>query len=505
MVKKIVLITLSASASILADPQTIGTNVAIVSQDTIVDYYDTIARPDIAASVGPQDVCVVTNQNLASIFKDGSPGSYDTFSAELAPFFYDFNNPFSSAKGEFIGDPQLLFDFFTQRWFYTNLRTISVSNGPILNESTDWKKYDFDYSFAAIGLVPDYDQTGIDEHALIIGVQNFFGRNPGPYVIIVQKMSLLADGPLVANAFKVGSTGNINPVGVTNFDSNPTYSYAIAIPTGPNFTPPASQLQIFQFSNTNTSNPSLQNIINVEIPEAQGPGVYGMFNICSFAGSWQQVPQPYDLYGCFGSAMESLVMAPAHIRDNQLYFCQMLLEGTYSAAFIARWYQVDLTDPNNPCVVQFGDVITPAEINPIYNTPNSYYPTIMTNTISRIVPAAESGCPRDVPTHNLIIGFSSGRQNPTQWLFGFYSYGLPADGDFYNAATIGRLATDPLGQVRQPFTHVTDRADGFDASFYGDYSFSALDPIDQTTIWQFMQTCLSSGGTFAIQATQLLN
>ncbi len=478
---------------LISAPQSIGINTPIISQSRIptsfVDF-----RPDIAGAVGPgNDVCVVTNDNVVSITKQGNPGAYDTFAQELSPFFYTFeNNQIASyADRAASTDPQFLFDPFSNRWFYTSLGTIAVNNSPTL-ENSHWNSYSYiPYLINPIGNVatlrPDYDQTGIDQNAIVIG--NAIG------IILFQKASLLNGGPIVANKFNALFGGN--PVGVTNFDTNPLYSYAIEMtPFG------VSPLAIFRFANADTPSPTLSTIM-LDLPAGDVNVPY----FC-YAASLDQIPQPYEFYGsCFQAIIDSRVMSPAHIRDNQLYFCENISTSipVPTGATSIRWYQVDLTDPDNPCVVQFGTITIPDATMPVANTNNFFYPTLMTNTTSRIVPAAESGCPRDVPTHNMTIGFSVGRPNGFQQNFAFFYYGaVPSTGEFYNAATSGRLATDPLGQITLPITYLTNSQNGIDKEFYGDFSSSALDPADQKTIWQFVQWC-DAPAIYAIQATQLLD
>lgn len=497
------LIVLGMSVVLPAAPQIIGVNVPIISQNNIPPSF-LVYRPDIAGSVGTSDVCCVTNDNLVSMGKDGMPGSYDTYSRELSPFFYSFDNPLETNMGNH-GDPNLIFDFFTQRWFYTALGALSVSDGPELSE-INWKKFSIAPGYSnPIGnlaaIDPDYDQLGIDQYALIIGAANPSLNNAG-LILIVQKESVLNGGPIIMNNFATGDFG-VSPIGVRNFDSNPPYSYAIGVNNrsgGP--------LQIYRFAATDTPNPIFVDTIGFNLPYGQGPGAYGVECFDTINSSWEQTPPTNSFYGlpAFGGPfIDCRVMTPAHIRDNQLYFCQMLREISLSDAIIARWYQIDLTDPANPCLVQFGDIFAPNPSMPILGTPNSNYPTLMTNTISRIVPTSESGCPRDVPTHNMIIGFTIGSPNPFQLYAAYFIYGaLPTTGYFYNSNTLGRLATDPLGQV-QSFEALTNTTDGFYVTYGGDYSYSALDPADQTTMWQFLQWCTSPGGTYAIQATQLIN
>ena len=103
-----------------------------------------------------------------------------------------------------IGDPRILFDAGSGRWFATEITVDSVNNKILLARSDTadpagpWKAVSFT---GTTGLFADYDTLGVDSLGVYVGVNNF--TNGGSFANVafysIPKSDLLAATPSLAN------------------------------------------------------------------------------------------------------------------------------------------------------------------------------------------------------------------------------------------------------------------------------------------------------------------
>src|SRR5438093_13645205 len=95
---------------------------------------------------------------------------------------------------------------------------------------------------------------------------------------------------------------------------------------------------------------------------------------------------------------------------------------------------------------------------------------------------------------------------------GHASLGFTAAGahEYINAATVGRLANDPLNSMRTPVLYTASSTaynphdhNGNPVNRWGDYSYTCLDPNDDMTMWTIQEFC-NSESSYGVRVAQLL-
>jgi hypothetical protein len=142
-----------------------------------------------------------------------------------------------------------------------------------------------------------------------------------------------------------------------------------------------------------------------------------------------------------------------------------------------RWYELEgIASGQTPGVVQSGTFFEPSDSN----TPDQRSYWMGTIMVSGQGHAA--------------MGFSVAGAN-----------------EYINAATVGRLAGDPLGTMRTPILYSTSTTPynppsdpgGTEGRRWGDYSFTSLDPTDDMTMWTIQQFC-DSVNSYGVRVAKLL-
>jgi Secretion system C-terminal sorting domain len=442
--------------------------------------------PDNMGDIGTTQVCVAANGRIKFYARNtvcataqttvtttsNTPLGAPALNADLDVFF-------SSVTAAGVSDPHVRFDRQTSRWFVvaidllntSNRCVIAVSSGPTVTSSANFTFFSF--IFDALLPVPpspyaggffDYPTLGVDANALYIGGRMFNGTGTaytGASIFVVRKSSVLGAGPIVTTAFhQIGTTttGIYTPQGVDNDDPTATQGYVIGVDQGV-----FSQLDIHRIS-TPGGTPTASAMIAITVPTTSLP----LSQVNSLAGNTLDVN-------------DDRVFA-AMIRKNKITGVSSLWT-THAIAVTtagtgansgtgrrngARWYQIGNLS-TTPSLTQSGTLFDGAATNPR----GFIFPSI-----------AMSG------QGHSVLGFTSASAV-----------------NFIDCGIAGRYRTDATGTI-QPFTLATSAsttyAPGFDASPFrwGDYTQTVVDPLDDMTMWSFVQYC-NAANSWGVRAVQL--
>ncbi len=442
--------------------------------------------PDNMGDVGTTQVCVAANGRIKfyarnTVCATAQTTTTGTSNTPLAgpALNADLDVFFSSVTAAGVSDPHVRFDRLTSRWFIvaidllasSNRCVIAVSSGPTVTSTANFTFFSFIYD--ALTPVPpapyaagffDYPTLGVDANALYIGGRMFNAAGTaytGASVFVVRKSSVLGAGPIVTTAFhQIGgaSTGIYTPQGVDNDDPTATQGYVIGVNSAV-----FSQLDFHRISNPGTT-PTASALIPIAAPATSSP----LSQVNSLAGNILDVN-------------DDRVFA-AMIRKNKITGVSTLWTahaiavtsagvGATSGAGRrngARWYQLGNLSAT-PTITQSGTLFDAAATNARGFT----FPSI-----------AMSG------QGHSVIGFTTASAV-----------------NFIDCGVAGRYRTDAAGTL-QPFTLATAAsttyAPAFDASPFrwGDYTQTVVDPLDDMTMWSFVQYC-NAANSWGVRAVQL--
>ncbi len=445
--------------------------------------------PDNMGDVGTTQVCVAANGRLKFYARNtvcqtaqttttgtsNTPLANPAFSIDLDVFFTSV----LSAGVTGVSDPHVRFDRLTNRWFIvaidlkstSNRCVLAVSSGATVSSTASFTFFFFVFdTFTPVPPAPyaggffDYPTLGVDANALYIGGRMFNGTGTaytGASVFVVRKSSVLGAGPMVTTAFhQIGgaSTGIYTPQGVDNDDPTATQGYVIGVNSAV-----FSQLDIHRISNPGTT-PTASALIPLAVPATSTP----LNQVNSLAGNTLDVN-------------DDRVFA-AMIRKNKITGVSSLWTAhavAVTSAGVAatsgtgrrngaRWYQVGNLS-TVPSLTQSGTLFDNAATNPR----GFIFPSI-----------AMSG------QGHSVLGFTSA-----------------SSVNFIDCGVAGRYRTDGTGSL-QPFTLATAASTTYAPSFdsspfrWGDYSQTVVDPLDDMTMWTFVQYANSSN-SWGVRAIQL--
>lgn len=439
--------------------QTLGTP----NVDTITYLEAPFIPPDPSGDVGPDQYLLATNAILQSHLKShGAPDGQ--VSATLAGFFQ------SVRADQVVARPRVRYDRRAGRWYVLamtlavpNRLVLAVSDGPTLTTSTVWSFVALLNGYQATAqptpgasCLADFPTLGVDEDALYIGVNQYCGAAaPGPALgtlefdatsgIVINKASLLADpSTAVVTAFHGLALGDgpgpFSPQGADNFDVDTDEGYFIGVDNAA-----FGQLQLRRVFDPGGVNPTISENVAVPVAATEFPA---------------SVPHPGSStpLGTIDDRLNNVV-----VRHGRLWTSHQVevdatgeaIEGGGRTAI--RWYELqDLG--GTPSVHQFGTIFDAAAIDP-----QSYF------------------------TGSLMV---SGQ--------GHVALGSTVAGPttFVNAATTGRLAGDPPGQMNgAPQVYTTNAGAIYDrpeqdpgpTQPWGSYSSTSIDPSDDMTMWTLQQ------------------
>ena len=465
-------------------PQNIGLNFTAVTSSECPMPLSIV--PDTMLGVGPTQILAVGNFGIISYDKTTGQQDYiieTPLAAAFNRFIYQpiFTGPFQTF------DPRIRYDRFSDRWFLMavditfipqpvnpplflpNNILIAMSDTGVISKTTKWTGY----IFAQNQIFPpgdllnwaDAPSLGIDAHALYIGSNMVIEVLPASASLFVFPKAGLINGNPVGTAFR-GFAGINGPVGVDNFDPNPVNGFFIAMQQQE---PPVPATSMFLFIIDNpATTPLLAGIIPILIdPATSAPD----------APHKGKLPNGQLIFTLDPRLMH------AHIWNNQLYTSHDVGVDQTGNFLVPdrcaiRWYQIDVSSPLSPVLIQQSTFFDASLINPRF----FYFSALMTNMRG-----------------DLVIGCSTS-----------------ATDQFVDAMTLGRLATDPLNTLQAP-TFLTNTQFAYNymsnidsgsvsgsigAQRWGDYSYTALDP-DNMTMWTAQEFCARTDN-WGIQIAQLL-
>lgn len=439
---------------------------------TAVTYPESLyIPPNNMGAVGPTQYIIQINGRIRSFHK--TTGHADGILNITTDAFY------ASVRGP-AGtiDPRIRYDKTSDRWFLycgtfatgvaPNRGLIAVSDSGIITNATVWSFFQFEPSAIAPPRAntldyADYPTLGIDQYALYVGY-NIFDVNTNAFInsdiFVINKAALLANS-LVITAFRnVAFPGPTTPQGVDVYDASETEGFFIGVSS--QFFGQLDLIRIFNPGGV----PSRSAFIPISIPLTANP----LF-----------VPHLGNNAGPMGelNALDQR-LSNCHVRDSQLYTSNNIgVDNTgVSSGTITRdacrWYQIDITNPGTPVVIQVGTLFQPSVTNDL-NQRFFFTPAIMTNGL-----------------HNIIMGCSTA--------------GAPYYAD---AAFTQHFEGDPLGFTRPPtiYTRSTTPYNlgpgGPRGRRWGDNSSASLDPSDNLTLWIMQEWC-SDTDTWGCQVGRIL-
>jgi hypothetical protein len=427
--------------------------------------------PDNDGAVGPTQYIIAVNGRMVTYNK--TTGIADgVLNATTNTFFTSVRN------GSGTSDPVIRYDRLTSRWFVGMINTSSsnrfmlavsdaASNGTI-SAGTVWTYFQFVPSTLTpslgAGILSDYPTMGVDANALYTGFDEFVNSS-GAFsqvdAVVIQKSSVLGAGPIVATKFAglmsaaTSFVGPWAPRGVDGVDPGQTEGYMIS-------TDGASwgNMWLLRIANPGSITPTMTSAMYA-LPSENGPRFVG--HLGNTGGYWGGLDPIDDRF------------FQATIRGQQLWTVHNLgvnnagvSTGVYATDDRdgARWFQFNVpVNTGAPAIVQSGTVFTPTA--GADSTQRNYF----------------------IPTLNV-----SGQ--------GHVAMGFSAAGvnERANAATVGRLANDPLGTMETPLlltsssTAYNPSGDGTGQAAgrphrWGDFSATTVDPIDDMTMWTVQQYC----------------
>lgn len=428
--------------------------------------------PDSMGAVGPSQFIVAIN-GLIKTFNKKTGLADGALNIDTDLFFKSICQCNSNIG---TSDPRIRYDVLTKRWFIIMINTantrdrllIAVSNSAIITKSTKWN-----FFFINTNTNQFFDQPtlGIDANALYIGGVPF--NNNGELnstVYIIQKKSILFNGPIVYNKFENLAHAK-DYQGVDNASPNSNVGYLISVDSSI-----FGRLVLRRVFNPGTDHPTLSNTIFLTIPATA-------------------FPIPVDHKGNNFDNTSNKNLGKLDVNDDRLIMAQIKNNSLWTTHHIgvnnkgispnningitrtaSRWYQIGISK-NIPVLKQVGTLFDKTPTNST-DAASFFYPSIM---------VSQQG--------NLALGCSKAGKN-----------------EYINAVTAGRLVTDPLGTLRTP-TYITHSQTSYNppgdstpsdvVRRWGDYSYTSLDQSDQMTMWTIQEYC-NSKNSWACRVAKLL-
>lgn len=464
----------------ILSPQTVSTNFTAATLTGSTANTNSFP-PDDMGAVGPSQYIIFVNGRIATYNK--ATGLADGV-LNISPDVF-FASVMSTNPNTFTSDPRIRYDRLTKRWFMIiidvpagtgalpNRVLFAVSSDSIITGTTVMRFFFFQHDLVSpagnTGSFFDYPTLGIDNNALYIGGNVFssIGSFQATTAFVVNKVSILGNGPLVAYAFRnlVAGTGAgpYTPQGVDNFDPAATEGYLIGVDNATFGT-----MMLRRISNPGGV-PSISANIGIVLPTTYYP--LTVPHLGNTGGTNGNIDALDDRI--FAAVMRNGRLWTAHtIRVTSAGVASSSTVGTRNAV---RWYEFqNISAPGTPTVFQSGTIYDGAATNPRFY----WNPTIM---ISGQGHAA--------------VGFSTA-----------------GAAESINAGTTGRLVTDVTGTMQSPpflytssstaYNPISDPG-GAGGRRWGDYSYVSVDPQDDMTMWVVQQFC-NAANNYGCRVAKLL-
>jgi len=423
--------------------------------------------PDSMGDVGPTQIFVHVNGRLKVFDKLGVLGALNS----------NNNNFWESVRaGQRVSDPEVRYDRLSGRWFLAiinlatvnNLILVAVSSGAEITGSSSFTFYSFPVSVGGSGEdanVCDYPSLGVDAQALYVGCNMF--DTAGSYrhstAYVIRKSSLLSGGPVVVTPF-ANITGGViagpySPRGVDNDDAQATEGYFIGVDVAL-----FSRLVIRRVLDPGGT-PSLSGNINLMVPSTSLP----LLQVAQGSTTSLDTLDDRLFMGAIHrnkiTGVDSLWTAH-HIAVDSTCVGATTGAGRRNGA---RWYEIaDLG--GTPSLVQAGTLCDQAAANPR----GFIYPSV-TGT----------------GQGHMALGASFAAAN-----------------SFIGATTASRSRDDSPGSLQAPvfvqpgLASYTVLGGGFNR--WGDYSFTAVDPNDDMSVWTIQEYADTPASNWAVRVVQLI-
>jgi autotransporter-associated beta strand protein len=407
-----------------------------------------LTPPDTMGSIGPNHFVQTVNQVVAIYTKGGALVSQ----VSEASFWHAVSGIGASTATS--GDPRMLYDPLSQRWFASVLSGTNNGNSILIarsNTADPTKGWAGGVLTGIHNEFEDFPTLGVDANGVYVGTNNFSGNLTGVSLYAFPKADLLATTPIFthvnANLDISFSTFGITPHGITNSSATAGTSGIISSGAG-SFGYNFGQIRITPVAWAGTT-ATLGSPVNVAL-----------------TGGSSAPPSAPQIGGNNLDGDDTRLNSYAWRVGNLIYG----VHGTgVNGRTAAQWFVVNAT---NNTVVQNGTIAD--------GTLSYVYPSIAANPRGDIVLGFTGTSSAQHPGVYAVVGTPNTPFNPTSWTFG----------------------TPFLVQAGEE-TYV----DGGNPTRWGDYSATTLDPADPGIFWTTVTrtaTQLESNAKWGSQVTEII-
>lgn len=413
----------------------------LLNFDAITGTQGGAIPPDTNGSIGATQFVLITNFDYAVYNK--STGAQILAPTRINTIWSGFGGQCQADNG---GDPIALWDKIAQRWvieqleyFVNNQNLVCVAVSTSTDATGSYNRYSFSFGSA----LPDYPNLAVWPDAYYLSV-NSFGVGAGEPCAL-DRTSMLA-----------GKTANM-----ICFTPNPTnFSFMPSDLDGSTLPPTGAPNHFIELGNNTTSMNEFDFHVDFANPSNStftGPHVITIPNYALVCGGGTCIPQPSP-----GEVLDSLGdrlmyrLAYRNFGDHEsMVINHTVKPGAGSSATSAiRWYEFRATPPGGSfSVFQAATLQHP--------TVSIWMGSIAMDKVGDIA---------------LGLSASSTSVKPT-------------------IAYLGRVPTDPLGQMESP--DIVANGTGVQvngSNRWGDYSSMSVDPVDDCTFW-YSQEYYKANGT----------
>ena len=430
--------------------------------------------PDTQGAVGPNHAMILVNSNLAIYNK--ATGVRIGNIVTLDSFFAVTSGGTSYPRAGSY-DPRVVYDRLSGRWFATNMefgRAAGDLDGDGLQDTDDndvilavsrtsdptgtWDKYVI--PFGELDYFTDYSTLGVDDNGVYFAAAMFPYTNANSFknkLLVVPKASLIAASPSIGAITQfspvTGAFGTPQPA--LNLDGTGGGRAYFVYSSNANF----GNLRYRTVTWSGTT-PTLFPAVGATATQLTTPAFGGQPPTAPALGSTQNIDA-----GDFRLQM-------AIIRNNQIWCTRTVgVDSAGGSTAVNRaageWLNLNIANPT-ATLVQSGRIFDTAASDPMFY----YYPSV-----------AVSG------QGHAAVGFSGSKST------------IPV-----GVYTAGRLSTDAAGTLQgilsvKPGNQSYTVTYGGPKNRWGDYSYTAVDPNDDQTIWTFQEYTVSTNnwGTWGQQ------
>jgi len=422
--------------------------------------------PDTHGAVGPTQVCVVSNDRVKFLNKDGSAGPINVTL-----------NSFFSGVGSDVFDPRAKFDRLSNRWYivavdgaFTEGSSVlfAVSSGATITNTSSFTFYSIEN---VAGEWFDYPIIGMDEDAVYVTLNAFTisgGSFTGADVFSIRKSTL----PGALNVVKI-NVGGSDGFSLAPADNDRTSNSAgIIVSAGWSAGGVSRYVRFYTVNSpgTGADNLSLGNFVQLN-DYGSIPGT----DIVPQKGSANKFQANDDRLG-----------GGTFMRRNPVTGTWTLW-GSMNAAFNAagtavnggsqigvRWFEFDSVDAATPVIRQQGTLLTTDANGKYY-----WFPSIAANGQGHAVIGSSVADPTDPGS-----------------LYGSVNVAARLVGDSLGTLSFNSVGFSGLNTYFKTFGGGENR--------WGDYSEACIDPTDNQTMWVFQEYANSTIDTWATRVVKVL-